>query len=96
MQQHANELELLATGSLSIVCFRYISSDSVDLNEMNKRILVQIQERGIGIVSPVILDGKVFGMRMCITNHRTKRADIDFFLQQLIKIGRELSAASRP
>lgn len=94
VRQHQNELELLATGPLSIVCFRYLSPDRLKLNELNKRILVQIQERGVAIVSPMFLDGKVFALRMCITNHRTTRADLDAFLQQLIEIGRELSGLS--
>lgn len=88
LREHENELELLATGPLSIVCFRYLSVERVNLNELNKRILVEIQERGVAIVSPMLLDGKTFALRMCITNHRTRRHDLDAFLQQLIDIGR--------
>lgn len=92
--QHPDELELLAKVQLNIVCFRYLTSGHADLNELNKRILIQIQERGVAIVSTLVIDGSVFAMRMCISNHRTRRADLDTFLQQLLSIGRELSTAS--
>jgi glutamate/tyrosine decarboxylase-like PLP-dependent enzyme len=92
IQQHHTEMEVLATGSLNIVCFRYrldgINSDT--LNKLNKRLLVLIQERGIAVVSPYVINSDTFAMRMCIMNHRTKRSDLDWFLEKLLEIGHEL------
>ncbi|CAF4620644.1 unnamed protein product [Rotaria sp. Silwood1] len=95
IQKHSDELELLSTGSLNIVCFRYIVPHSNNLeleimNKFNKQLLVTIQERGIAVVSTFIIDSNIFALRMCITNHRTKRSDLDTFLEQLLIIAHEL------
>ncbi|CAF1480952.1 unnamed protein product [Adineta steineri] len=96
IEQNSNELELMAKTTLNIVCFRYIvhRSNSIDqqpmLNELNKRLLVLIQERGIAVVSPFVIGPNTFALRMCITNHRTKLSDMETFLQQFIKLAREL------
>ncbi|CAF3670016.1 unnamed protein product [Rotaria socialis] len=96
VQQHSDELELLSTGPLNIVCFRYIVPhlNNVDaettMNNFNKQLLVTIQERGIAVVSTFVIDNNVFALRMCITNHRTKRSDLDLFLEQLLAVAHEL------
>jgi glutamate/tyrosine decarboxylase-like PLP-dependent enzyme len=95
IQQNSNQFEVLATGPLNIVCFRCIISRSSNidlnvLNKLNKQILVNIQERGIAVVSPIVVDNDKFALRMCITNHRTKRSDMDNFMKQLIQLVDEL------
>ncbi len=95
IEQHSNQFEVLATGPLNIVCFRYIISrlSNIDLdilNKLNKQILVNVQERGIAVVSPIVVDNNKFGLRMCITNHRTRMSDMDRFMEQLIQLTDEL------
>lgn len=95
IEQHSNEFQVLATGPLNIVCFRYIISrtNSTDLdllNKINKQLLINIQERGIAVVSPIVIDNDKFALRMCITNHRTKMSDMDQFMEQLIHLTNEL------
>ena len=95
LRQHANQFQVLATGPLNIVCFRCVVSRSNEigldtLNELNKQLLVTLQERGIAVVSPIVVDGDKFAMRMCITNHRTKMSDMDMFMAQLIELTDEL------
>lgn len=95
LQQHADQFQMLATGPLNIVCFRCIvaASSEIDLdilNRLNKQMLVTIQERGIAVVSPMVIDGDKFAMRMCITNHRTRMSDMDEFMTQLIALTNEL------
>jgi glutamate/tyrosine decarboxylase-like PLP-dependent enzyme len=95
IEQNSNQFEVLATGPLNIVCFRCIISRSSNidlnvLNKLNKQILVNIQERGIAVVSPIVVDNDKFALRMCITNHRTKRSDMDNFMKQLIQLVDEL------
>jgi len=95
IEQNSNQFEVLATGPLNIVCFRCIISRSSNidlnvLNKLNKQILVNIQERGIAVVSPIVVDNDKFALRMCITNHRTKRSDMDNFMEQLIQLADEL------
>ncbi|UJR36828.1 hypothetical protein I4U23_029541 [Adineta vaga] len=94
LQQHSNQFQILVTGPLNIVCFRYIASQSnmIDLellNRFNRQLLVTIQERGIAVVSPIVFDSEIFGLRMCITNHRTKMFDMDRFMTQLIELTNE-------
>lgn len=94
IEQHSDQFEVLATGPLNIVCFRYIISRStmIDLeilNKLNKQLLVTIQERGIAVVSPFVVGNDIFAMRMCITNHRTKMSDIDTFMKKLIQLADE-------
>lgn len=91
---NSNELQLLGTGPINIICFRYrhkIIEDDV-LNMLNKRLLVTLQERGIAVVSPYIFHGTIFALRMCITNHRTRKSDLDEFLGDLLSIGREITS----
>ena len=95
IEQHSDQFEVLATGPLNIICFRYIVSRSsvIDLeilNKLNKQILVTVQERGIAVVSPFVIGNDIFALRMCITNHRTKLSDMDMFIEQLILIADEL------
>ena len=99
IDEHPEELELLTTGSLNIVCFRHIVSRSnpVDLDELNrfnKQLLVTIQERGIAVVSPLVVNTNTFALRMCITNHRTMTSDMDRFLKQLLELADEFLCSS--
>jgi glutamate/tyrosine decarboxylase-like PLP-dependent enzyme len=95
IEQHSNQFEVLTTGPLNIVCFRYIVSslshiDLDILNKLNKQILVNVQERGIAVVSPIVVDNDKFALRMCITNHRTKVSDMDRFMEKLVQLTDEL------
>ncbi|CAF0766950.1 unnamed protein product [Rotaria sordida] len=95
IEQYSNQFEVLTTGPLNIVCFRCIVSRShvIDLeilNKLNKQMLITIQERGTAVVSPIAIDHNKFGLRMCITNHRTKMSDIDKFMEQLSQLADEL------
>ena len=95
LEKNPNRFEVSATGPLNIVCFRYLieRSRNIDLetlNKLNKQILVNIQERGIAVVSPIVIGGDRFAMRMCITNHRTRKSDIDQFMARLIQLTDEL------
>ncbi|CAF0738189.1 unnamed protein product [Adineta steineri] len=98
---HHDELQVLANVSLNIVCFRYYFNHHQNnnnnnktnlelLNKLNKRLLVLIQERGIAVVSPYVIDNEIFAMRMCIINHRTKQSDLHWFIEKLLEIARQL------
>jgi glutamate/tyrosine decarboxylase-like PLP-dependent enzyme len=76
----APDFELLAAPVLSICCFRYVpegmqlSADQLD--ELNTNIMNAVQRGGRAYLSSAIIDGK-FALRVCITNFRTSRKDID-------------------
>ena len=87
------ELELLAPVPLNIVNFRYRGKDlgEPELNGLNGRILVALQERGIAAPSSTVLKGR-FAIRAAITNHRSRREDFDALVEGTLALGREFSA----
>jgi len=86
-------LELLAPVPLNVVCFRFVvpppGADDARLNELNKEILLRIQESGLAIPSQTMLNGK-FAIRVAITNHRSRREDFDLLVQAVVEHGSAL------
>ncbi|HRL13248.1 MAG TPA: pyridoxal-dependent decarboxylase, partial [Aggregatilineales bacterium] len=85
------ELERLAPVPLNIVCFRYVvpGLDDAALDAFNTELLLRSQEHGGSLVTSTRLNGR-YCLRACITNHRTVRADIDVFIDDVLAIGRQL------
>ena len=88
----APELELAAPVSLNTVCFRYAGGglDDAVLNELNKQIEVELQERGIAVPSVTTIGEKCV-LHVGITNHRSRREDLEVLVGEVIRIGRELA-----
>ncbi|HEX7964831.1 MAG TPA: pyridoxal-dependent decarboxylase [Gammaproteobacteria bacterium] len=86
------DLELLAPVPLNVVNLRYRKPGVPDpvLDELNARILVALQERGIAAPSSTVLKGR-FAIRVAIINHRSTRADFDALADGVLALGRELS-----
>ena len=88
------ELELLAPVPLNVVNFRYrgkgLSDADAVLEELNPRILVALQERGIAAPSSTQLGGR-FAIRVAITNHRSRRDDFDALADAVLALGREFT-----
>lgn len=74
-------LELKAPVPLNVVCFRHRGSD-----ELNREILLQLQERGLAVPSSTVLDG-AFCLRVCLVNHRTRRSDLDDLVRDVLELG---------
>jgi aromatic-L-amino-acid decarboxylase len=96
------DLELAVPVSLSICCFRYVPVDlpaggSRDeyLNELNERLMTEIQLDGRAFCSNAILNGR-FVLRACIVNFRTEAEDCDALLELAIELGARLDAELRP
>jgi len=86
------DLELTAPVSLNIVCFRFAPKGiKADFDEINREILVRIQESGLAVPSGTEI-AEVFSLRLAITNHRSNREDFDLFFRKVLEIGRELIA----
>jgi aromatic-L-amino-acid decarboxylase len=83
------ELELLAPVSLNIVCFRYrtAQANEAELDALNEAIVEDVQEAGIAAPSTTRLRGRL-AIRVNITNHRTRRDDLDLLLRSVIEAGR--------
>jgi aromatic-L-amino-acid decarboxylase len=91
------ELELSAPVTLNVVCFRYVASgiDGDALDEVNKRIVIELQEQGVAVLSGTVIKGK-YVLRAANSNHRSRREDFDFLVREVIRIGKDLTADRSP
>ncbi len=89
------ELELLAHGDLSAVCFRFTGSAAVpeaELDQRNAAILKRVVQRGRVYLSNATLRGK-FCLRACIVNHRTTPEDVDSVIPEVLAAAKTPVAA---
>ncbi len=85
----APDLELLAPVELNIVCFRYRANDP---DQVNAKIVLELQESGIVAPSTTLLDGRL-AIRAAIVNHRTGRDEMDKLVDNTLAMGRGASPA---
>jgi glutamate/tyrosine decarboxylase-like PLP-dependent enzyme len=73
---------------LSISCFRYrpAAAPLATLDQMNRAIVETLVSEGRCYLSPTTLDGR-YALRVCIVNFRTTRADVDFLIDEALRIG---------
>jgi glutamate/tyrosine decarboxylase-like PLP-dependent enzyme len=90
--EDADELELLTPVELSAVCFRATASSTGDPDALNRSILAGVNERGRVYISNATLNGK-FGLRACITNHRTTEEDLDTVVEEVKTVAASLTKA---
>ncbi len=90
--QHPN-LELMAPVSMSITCFRMVCPGLGEeaLRELNREILLCLQEEGIASPSSTILNGK-YTLRVANTNQRTRKEDMELLIREVLRIGTQLIA----
>jgi aromatic-L-amino-acid decarboxylase len=90
----APELELALPVSLNVTCFRYVHPGLEDgvLDLLNKQIEVELQEAGTAVVSSVVIHGKRY-MHAAITNHRTRREDLELLVGEVQRLGEELAGS---
>ncbi len=81
----------MAPVTLNVVAFRHDdpSLEPHELDELNRELLMRVQERGIAIPSSTVLHDR-FTLRVCICNHRSRRRDFDDFLASTEEVVREL------
>ncbi len=85
-------LELLAPVPLNVVNFRYVKGglDERQLNDLNSRIADTIIWGGNYFIFPSKVGEKV-SIRVCITNHRTMRSDLEGFIDEVHRVGKALT-----
>ncbi|RUV46029.1 MAG: aspartate aminotransferase family protein [Mesorhizobium sp.] len=90
-------LELTAPTTINIVCFRHRLDGASEerLKAFNTEIMLRLQEEGIAAVSDTTVHGQ-HCLRVAITNHRTRRDDLDLLLRETLRIGAEIKAAALP
>ena len=81
-----DELELVAPVALNVVCFRYVGKgmSAADLDELNAKILIRLQEEGVAVPSGVSVNGK-FALRVANVNHRSRLSDFDVLVENVLK-----------
>jgi len=81
-------LEMLAPVPLNICCFRYKFSNATN-DALNEEIVVQLQEQGIAVPSTTRIN-EALAIRVNLTNHRTRKSDLDILVKAIEKIGETL------
>ena len=82
------ELELCAPVSLNIVCLRFVAPSKSDdeLADINREIVMELQESGIAAPSTTTLRGSL-AIRVNITNHRSRYEDFDVLTDSIVDAG---------
>ena len=86
------ELELALPVALNIVCFRYVRPglDDAALDQLNKDIELELQERGIAVPSVSTIGGRKY-LHVAVANHRSRREDFDLLVREVVRLGGELT-----
>lgn len=96
VQAHPH-MVLVAPVAMNICCFRYgpAHGDAAALDALNDEIVVQLQIQGIAAPSTTVVHGRT-AIRVNITNHRTTRADLEWLVHEVHRIGQALLAGQAP
>jgi aromatic-L-amino-acid decarboxylase len=80
--------ERVAPTSINIVCFRYSPKgmDEAARKALNIEIMLRLQEEGIAALSDTTVHGE-HCLRVAITNHRTRREDLDILVRETLRLG---------
>ena len=89
-------VEISAPVPLNIVCWRYVPDGFSDLqcDELNRELLLRIQESGLAVPSGSMVNGR-YVIRVCITNHRTRWADLEALADGVAPLARAIEAEMR-
>ena len=81
-------LQLVAPATINIVCYRYrpAGSDGEGLKALNTEIMLRLQEEGTAALSDTTVRGE-HCLRVAITNHRTRRDDLELLVRETIRLG---------
>ena len=89
----STELELMAPVELNIVCFRYRFDQEELADQLNRQIVIQLQEWGEVAPSATTIAGRL-SIRAAVVNHRTTQTEMDTLLAATLAAGRALRSAA--
>ena len=92
ISKFANEhpdLEVLSEPTLSICCFRYVTSNSIDLDHFNQTLHRRLVRENQYMPSTTRVNGSL-ALRPCFIGARTNQAQVTGLLHSVLRIGREL------
>ncbi len=92
VEQHP-QLELVAPTNINIVCFRFRPDEMTaeGSKALNTEIMLRLQDEGTAVISGTTVHG-AHCLRVAINNHRTRREDLDLFVDEVVRLGREIVA----
>ena len=87
--RRAPQLELLAPAQLNIVCFRFRPRglSEPELDALNENLVEDLHEQGVAAPSTTRIRGRL-AVRVNITNHRTRREDLNLLVKAFLEAGR--------
>jgi glutamate/tyrosine decarboxylase-like PLP-dependent enzyme len=92
------DLELVSSGPLSIVRFRYappaLYDDPAALDRLNKELALEVQRRGKTLLTSTRFQGKET-LRACIVNYMTRAGDILTMVEEVVDTGASLLSRIR-
>jgi len=85
-----SELELTAPVVSNVVCFRYrpVGLNEAVLERLNRKILDDLNQKAFLMISDTTVKGK-YMLRACNVNHRTKKQDLSFLVNEVKRVGKE-------
>ena len=88
------DVQLMNSPSLSVVCFRFRPPgwDDAALDRLNEDVVADLQESGVAVPSTTRIRG-VLSIRVNITNHRTRREDLDLLVRATVEAADKRIAA---
>ena len=89
-------LELAAPQAIDIVCFRYDPGglDEAARKALNVEIMLRLQRSGPGGDLGHRAERRAIALRVAICNHRTRHADLDLLVREVVRIGDALVAGT--
>lgn len=90
------EIEIAAPVALNIAVWRWVAAGFTDeqCDALNRELLLRIQETGLAVPSGSLIRGR-YVIRTCITNHRTRWADLERFADGIAPLAREIEKEMR-
>jgi glutamate/tyrosine decarboxylase-like PLP-dependent enzyme len=81
----------VAPATINIVCYRYrpAGCDGEKLKALNTEIMLRLQEEGTAALSDTTVRGE-HCLRVAITNHRTRRGDLELLVRETIRLGDQI------
>jgi aromatic-L-amino-acid decarboxylase len=88
------QLEVVQAPTLSICCFRYISQNTQDLNDLNTRIHRRLVHNTRNMPSTVMINGKL-AIRPCFVGARAHHRQVTELVDEVINIGDDLTSTAQ-
>ncbi len=84
-----SHLEVLGEPTLSICCFRYVSTNITDIDYFNQRLHRRLIRENVFMPSTTRVKGKL-ALRPCYVGARANQSQVDGLLEAVLRIGKEM------